>query len=187
MARVRPLPSGARGVELALEEVETALLSSLASQMIDLVGVVDDPDADPLAAMVGIDPEAAPSDDPAVRRLLPDAFMDDPDAAAEFRRFTERDLRDRKARDARTVHDDVAHAGQGSITLSIAGERLSAWLGFLNDARLVLGARLEVTEENHDELVDLPPDDPRAPLHEVYGWLTYVQDSMVQEMLEPPA
>lgn len=182
MTAVLPLPGDEPGIELRLEEFEVQVLSSLAGQMIDLVGVDDDPNADPLAAIVGIDPQAAPSDDPALFRLLPDAFTDDPEASGEFRRFTERDLRSAKVRHAEQVLADVVHGGG---VVRVAGDRIPAWLGFLNDARLVLGARLQITEENHDALVALPEDDPRAALVGLYGWLTYLQESLVQSLLGP--
>lgn len=181
MAAVLPLPDGAPGMEIHLEEFETALLRSLAGQMVDLVGF-DDDDVDPLAALVGIDPYAAPSDDPALRRLLPDAFMDDEDASGEFRRFTERDLRSAKVRNAEGVFADLEDVGPVVV---VADDRIPAWLGFLNDARLILGTRIGVTEENHDELNALPEDDPRAALVGLYGWLTYLQESLVQTLLGP--
>ena len=45
-----------------------------------------------------IDPDAERPDDPALARLLPDAYADDDEASAEFRRFTERTLRETKMR-----------------------------------------------------------------------------------------
>lgn len=182
MAAVLPVEGGQPGVILRLEEIEVALLRSLTAQMVDLVRPDEKDHEDPLAAIIGIDPNAAPSDDPALRRLLPDALTDDEEAAAEFRRFTERDLRRTKVGHAQQVDDDLANCGG---TVSVTGDRIGPWLGFLNDARLVIGTRLEITEENHDELVELPDDDPRAPLVGLYGWLTYLQESLVQSLLEP--
>ena len=80
MATVDTLPDGERGIQVELEEVEVALVRSLAAQVIDFVGPRVDEDADPLVAIVGIDPEATTPEDPALRRLLPDAYADDPDA-----------------------------------------------------------------------------------------------------------
>lgn len=180
MASVHPLPDGERGLEIRLEEVEVALLLSLSAQLIDFVSPDDLEDADPLVALVGIDPDATTPEDPALRRLLPDAYRDDAEAAAEFRRFTERDLREAKARHARRVREQLA----GDVrSVTISGEAIAAWLGFLNDTRLTLGARIGITEENHDELAGLPDDDPRAALFAVYDWLTFVQESLVQSLL----
>ncbi len=183
MAVVSALSAGERGADLALEEVEVALLLSLAGQMIDFVGPEEGADDDPLAAMVGIDPLAQTPEDPALRRLLPDAFVDDPEAADEFRRFTERDLRATKERHARRVHE-MLEAGQGRV--HVAGDDVTVWLGFLNDTRLTLGTRLEITEDNHDELASLPDDDPRSGLFQVYDWLTFLQESLVQRLLTSP-
>jgi hypothetical protein len=173
----------AQGDDLAIDlnELEVQMLLSLTRQMVDFVGPTDRAGDDPLVAMIGIDPDAAPSDDPALLRLLPDAFMDDDEAAAEFRRFTERELRDGKVRNALAVRSDL-EAGH----VVVSRESMRAWLGFLNDARLVLGARLDLTEDNQDDFASLPDDDPRAALFGLYGWLTYVQEELVQHAMGRP-
>jgi hypothetical protein len=183
MAEVSALPDGVRGLHVSLEEVEVALLQSLARQLVDLVGPRDDPDADPLVALVGIDPVAQTPDDPALRRLLPDAYIDDEEAAGEFRRYTERDLREAKAGNARLVDQQLEEQGR---EVTISGDAIPAWLGFLNDTRLTIGTRLEISEENHDVLADLPDSDPRAGLFQVYDWLTFLQESIVQRLLPSP-
>ena len=182
MAEVSLLPDDEPGLHLSLEEVEVALLRSLARQLEDLVGPREDPDADPLVALVGIDPLAQTPDDPALRRLLPDAFIDNEEAAREFRRYTERDLRESKARNAAAVDAQLAAQGRD---VTISGDAIPAWLGFLNDTRLTIGTRLEISEENHDALADLPDTDPRSGLFQVYDWLTFLQESIVQRLLAP--
>ncbi len=57
-------------------------------------------------------------------------------------------------------------------------------MGFLNDARLAIGTRIELTDDNHDDLAELPEDDPRAGLLDVYDWLTYLQETLVQLHLD---
>ena len=52
-----------------------------------------------------------------------------------------------------------------------------AWLGCLNDLRLVLGTRLGVTEQTDAD--DLDDDDPRRQALEVYGWLGWLQESLI--------
>ena len=76
----------------------------------------------------------------------------------------------------------AAVSGDGR-EIEIRGESVSSWLGFLNDTRLTIGTRLEITEENHDALAALPETDPRAGLFQVYDWLTFLQESMVQGLL----
>ena len=40
------------------------------------------------------------------------------------------------------------------------------------------------TLDNHDDLAELPEDDPRAGLLDVYDWLTYLQETLVQLHLD---
>ena len=61
-------------------------------------------------------------------------------------------------------------------------EALSAWLGVVNDLRLVLGTRLDVTEENSER--GFPPEDPRAPAFDVYRYLTWLQWQLVEALAE---
>ena len=164
-------------IEGKADAVEVDVLSSLAADLLVLLGEQDEDDPDPLAAMVGLSggPVTAP-EDPALARLLPDAYGDDREAAEEFRRYTEGDLRAGKRAHAGTVLATLAPlTGQGG-RLALDREQADAWLGCLNDLRLVLATRLEVTEET-----DLDPsaDDPRAQALHVYGWLGWLQESLL--------
>ena len=180
MTSVSPRSDDERGAEVELEEVEVALLRSLAGQLIDFVTPEGAETDDPLVALVGIDPTARTPDDPALLRLLPDAYADDEAAATEFRRFTERDLREGKTRNAAAV---LAALEPDPRRLVLDATGVDAWLGFLNDVRLTLGTRLGITEDNHGQLAALPDDDPRAGLFQVYDWLTFLQDALVQVRL----
>nr|WP_228507182.1 DUF2017 domain-containing protein [Frigoribacterium sp. VKM Ac-2530] len=112
--------------------------------------------------------------DPAVARLLPSAYPDDEEAAAEFRRFTSDDLIARKLANARRVLDDVA--APTAERLDAAGQQ--SWLRTLTDLRLVLGSRLGVTADG-----PAPSDDPHVVvMHDVFDWLGYLQESLVQTL-----
>lgn len=165
-------------VVLRVDQVERGLLASVARQVIDLIKPPEpSPDAqtDPLAAQIGwVDGDLRPSDDPAVARLLPDAYSD-PQEASEFRRFTEHDLRQVKVQHATTVLAEIERSGD-KITVGSA----DSWLGTLNDARIAIGTRIHVGDDNHEELASLPEDDPRAGLFHVYDWLTFLQESLVR-------
>jgi len=167
-------------VILRVDVVEKGLLVSLAEQVCEFVEPESAAHSDPLAAIVGIDADAEFPDDPALARLFPDAYRDDPEASLEFRRFTQRSLQETKLAHARTVLHTLSTSGE-KITLG-AGD-IPSWLGFLNDARLAIGTRIEISEENHDELAGLPEDDPRHGMFHVYDWLTYLQESLVQLLL----
>ena len=48
--------------------------------------------------------------------------------------------------------------------------------------RLALGVRLGVTEESDVLNEDVQPDDPRYAYVEVYQWLAYLQESLVNAL-----
>ena len=134
-----------------------------------------------LERQFGSPDEPAPelSADPAVARLLPDAYEDDPEKAAEFRKYTESSLREAKKYFAQILLDTLPPEG-GKIRLT--GDQARDWLRALNDIRLMFGVRLEVTEDFEDQLAALDPKDPRLPAFEVYGWLGAVQESLVHAL-----
>ncbi|MFD7899159.1 MULTISPECIES: DUF2017 domain-containing protein [unclassified Streptomyces] len=184
------IPGG--GAAVALDEVEISILRSLAVQLLELIGPGDEPaqGEDPLASLFAEGP-SEPPEDPALARLFPDAYGDDDDElkefSAEFRRFTENDLRGRKREDGmalvRTL-DGLASAGEGGAVLKLTPDDCLHWLGALNDLRLTIGTRLEVTDEDEsDELYRLPDSDPRKPMVMAYLWLGSLQESLVETLM----
>jgi hypothetical protein len=167
-------------IVLRVDVVEKGLLATLLEQLADFVAPEVADDEDPLVRLVGLDPDAERPDDPALARLFPDAYLDDVDASAQFRRFTERSLRETKMAHVSTALETLRRSGE-KVTLTT--DEAAAWLGALNDVRLALGTRLGVTEEGMAELAALPDDDPRAATFHVYDWLTYLQESLVQAMM----
>jgi hypothetical protein len=113
------------------------------------------------------------ADDDAVSRLFPSAFRDDPQSDEEYRRLTRASLLDGRLRALRTVRET-------SSSERLSQEEADAWCGALNDLRLVLGERLGVTEELYEDGID--ESDPRAPELAVYGWLTWLQASLVDAL-----
>ncbi len=164
-------------VRAELDAGEAQLLSALAADLLALLGDEEQADQDPLAALVGLSsaPVERPSD-PALARLLPDAYADDHDAATEFRRFTEQDLRAGKRAHAGTVLAGLAPYLDRGGKVPLDRDEVDAWLGTLNDLRLVLATRLGVTEETD---LDPAPDDPQAQALLVYGWLGWLQESLL--------
>lgn len=160
-----------KGVEARFDAVEADVLAQCAGELLELLGPEVDRDADPLAAMVGLSDAARP-DDPAVLRLFPDAYGDDAGAAGDFRRYTEGDLRAGKRAAAAAVLAAVPRGG-GAVLLD--RDTCDLWLGCLNDLRLVLGTRLDVTQDT--ELEDVEEGDQR--LYAVYGWLGWAQESLL--------
>ncbi|MEV7562375.1 DUF2017 domain-containing protein [Streptomyces sp. NPDC048331] len=189
------------GAAIALDEIEISILRSLAVQLLELIGPgAPEPaeDADPLAALFAEGPSEPPSD-PALARLFPDAYGA-PDGAgdkgvdpeelaarsAEFRRFTENDLRARKREDALAVVrslDGLTTAGDGAAVLELSGELPLRWLGALNDLRLTIAARLDITEDDESAvLFRLPDEDPRKPMVMAYLWLGGLQETLIETL-----
>jgi hypothetical protein len=166
-------------VVVTLDAAERSVLASLLGAVRALLGADDDApagDPDPLAALVGMSGEPVETpEDPILLRLLPDAYGD-AEQSAEFRRLTDADLRARKTEAIDRVLDNVASAERLELDLD---EGVGMWLQALNDVRLVLGTRLDVTEDWPDSLDKLPADDPRAALYDFYGWLSALQDRLV--------
>lgn len=164
-------------VSIRLDHAEVAILRSLVGQVLDLVGPGSTAE-DPLERALGIGAaEVEPPSDPVLARLFPAAYSDDEAAAAEFRRYTESSLRDGKRADAEVV---LKTAVPGSIDLD--AEQAQAWLRSLNDVRLALGTRLDVTEDIHLEIERMSEDDERYAAFVTYDWLTYLQDSLVRAL-----
>ena len=136
-------------------------------------------DSGQLEAMFALSDSAMLPDDPALARLLPDAYPDDPAAAGEFRRYTESGLRSGKVAAARTVLDTLPEDG-GRIRLS--ADEAQAWLRSLNDIRLALGVRLEVTEDREAMLERASQDSPQAAGLWIYDWLTLLQETLVEAL-----
>ncbi|MCH0540495.1 DUF2017 domain-containing protein [Streptomyces sp. MUM 203J] len=191
------------GAAVQLDEVEVSILRSLAVQLLELIGPGDEPakGEDPLAALFQDGPSEPPSD-PALARLFPDAYGDPGVTGAspgqeaelrarssEFRRFTENDLRARKRADAlAVVHslDTLARGGGGGAggRLELTTDESRHWLGALNDLRLTIGTRLDVTDEDESgELYRLPDDDPRKPMVMAYLWLGILQETLVETLI----
>ena len=175
---------------------EADLLRSLAGQLVELLRnerAVVDKEADPLEALLDMTGPSDPPDDPVLARLLPTAYPDD-DAAAEFRRYTEGDLRDGKALTAGTMIDTLEDAGlpddvdggaaPETVDLELDSAQAMAWLKGFTDLRLALAVRLGIDddEDAHRLMEELPEDDPRAHLFAIYDWLGFLQETLVRAL-----
>jgi len=119
--------------------------------------------------------------DPAVERLFPDVYPTDASETAEFRRFTEADLKSAKLDQAKTVLSDLLESG-GEVRLD--EQAADVWLRALTDVRLALGTRLGISddtdiEEELDEAVLKDPTSPRVGQISVYAYLSFLQESLV--------
>ncbi|MFE5819332.1 DUF2017 domain-containing protein [Streptomyces sp. NPDC056479] len=195
-----PLPGG--GAAVALDDVEISIIRSLAVQLLELIGPGPGEDApdDPLAELFAEGPSEPPAD-PVLKRLFPDAYGDPegtPQAkeaeeqraySAEFRRYTENDLRAGKRDNALMVVRSLdslsdASAGEGGAVLKLSVEESQQWLGALNDLRLAIGSRLDIADEDDTDLLyRLPDEDPRKPMVMAYLWLGGLQETLVGTLM----
>lgn len=152
-------------VAMEITRLEAAHLAGLITQFSELV-----------------DGAEASDGDPAIQRLVPDAYEDSA-AADEFRALTEGDLLDRRRDDATAVLATLAEASQipedpddpallESVVVRLDDAAVGAWLRTLAAVRLVLASRLGIERaEDHD------PDDPRFG---IYDWLGYRLDGLIR-------
>jgi hypothetical protein len=125
-----------------LTDDERDLVATLASQLRELL-VVDSTDG--------------------TERLFPPAYANDPDREVEYHLLT---------------HDELLQSRLGAVDVfeqslaqtSLEEDQLNAWMASINSLRLVLGTRLDITEE----MDDIELDDPRAGAFAVYHYLTHL-------------
>ena len=155
------------GVAVSLPAGEVEILRTVPEQLGDVLARPRDPD------------------DPVARRLFPTAYLDptQEQAEQEWQELVYPELlRERLAR-LEVVTDSLARGVErrGTIEVLLSGEEVEAWLGVLNDARLAVGTRLGVTEDLDERTVD--PEDPEAPAHALYAWLTWLEGELVETLL----
>lgn len=161
---------------------EKEVLLNLIEQLIELLAErVDHDHEDPLAAMVGITSHDSLPDDEVLRRLLPNAYADEVQSS-EFRRYTESTLRGKKQAHAMAMRMHLKSSDDGIVDLD--HENANAWLGALNDIRLALGVRLKVDQNSSEQLELLPPDDPMRGVYAVYTWLGWMQESLLEALMD---
>jgi hypothetical protein len=183
-AAFRAIPGGAA---CYFEPAQAGVIRGLVGQVAELVQTdraapAKAPGAaapDELEMLLGLSGNDELPGDPVLARLLPDAYREDPQASAEFRRYTEETLRSAKINSAQAVLASLPAEG-GEVVLS--EQECEHWLRALNDVRLALGTRLGITDEEADMAADFSADEPRAAYLWVYQWLAYLQDSLIEAL-----
>jgi hypothetical protein len=69
-----------------------------------------------------------------------------------------------------------------AVVRSVVGHldeaQLGAWMGVVNDLRLVLGTRLDISEEL--DLTAVADDDPEVATFALYSYLSWLLEQMVE-------
>lgn len=149
-----------------IEPAEARILVSLGEQLQQLYA--DGLAGDPLA-------------DQALARVLPDAYRDDAEAAAEWRELSRRGLIERKAGFAGTFTSSLAQIAAGSDPAAVTlteGEAID-WMRAIGDLRLILAERLGIVVDG-----DEGESGPEGAA-ELYRWLAWMQDDLVRALDEP--
>ena len=151
-------------------KAEAFMLADLCSQLIDMLEERESTDAagDMLYAQLGIGGPSTPPLDPALARLLPDAYRGDEEAASDHRRLTERGLVERKVASARAV---IASLDDRRVRLDAAA--VNSWLRTLTDLRLVIAARLQIEVDGDEGVGD-------ENMLMLYDWLGYLQGTLLE-------
>ncbi len=148
----RPIRRHRKGYyEVKLPAVDRDFLRTLAKEMRELVS----------------------SEDPSLSRLFPVAYPDDEDRQTEYRLLVHDELRSSHLEALAALEE---HAGAERLDEG----QLMAWMRALNEVRLVLGTRLDVSEEGHERPLD--DSDPRWEAFAVYDYLTHLQAEIVEAL-----
>ncbi len=172
-----PFSAGRAGVRIRLSSGEAALLRDLAGQLIELLAdrTAESPDpGDVLLAQLGIGGGSSAPLDPAVARLLPDAYRDDEEAASEHRQLTELGLIQRKVANARTVMATIEVKNR-----DLTASQAQSWLRTLTDLRLTIAARLEIEHDGDQGRIETDAD---FALQGAYDRLGYLQATLVDAL-----
>jgi hypothetical protein len=180
------------GMTATFDPAEASVIANLAGQVIELLrdrNGAQVTDTDPLVSELGLGGPSQPPEDPVLQRLLPDAYRDDPEDSAEFRRFTESALTSAKVANAETVLAtlaagglDLADESEAPVEVELGPDEVQAWLRSLTDIRLSLAVRLGIETDEDTMLLENSPDQALVAMAELYGWLGYVQETLVQAL-----
>jgi hypothetical protein len=123
--------------------------------------------------------ELLPTEDPSLERLFPPAYQDDPESNEEY---------------ARLMHDDQLAERTAALDAfertidarRVSEDELLSWMAAVNDLRLVLGTKLEVTEDMYaQDLDDTAPDAPQLAIYHYLGWLEEQMVVALSSTLDP--
>lgn len=110
-------------------------------------------------------------DDPALKRVFPPAYASNEALDEEYRRLMRDDLLSGRFADLDVVEDTLDAE-------RLSADHTEAWMRALNGLRLVLGTRLDVTED-----MDRPgPDEADAPAFAVYEILSMIVSELVDAL-----
>jgi hypothetical protein len=160
-----------KGVVLELTPEEVVLLQTLPTQLVPLIEG---------------GPPAGEGTDPVRDRLFPRAYLDPTEEEAEtnWQDMVHGDLVREKTAALAVLAETLERVSDADRDAKLTLDRaeVEAWLSALNDARLALGVTLGISEEHDPSLLD--PGDPASQPYFVYDWLTMLQGTILEVILE---
>jgi hypothetical protein len=138
--------------QLRITDDERDLVASLAAQLRELL---------------------ASDETEGLQRLFPPGYANDPDREQEYQQLTHDELLTKRLASVDTVEQTVART-------ALTEDELNAWMGAVNDLRLVLGTRLDISED----MDTVGYDDPRAQAFAVYQYLTHLLAEIVHALAD---
>ena len=102
--------------------------------------------------------------DPGFKRLFPVAYAQDAELQAEYAAMVGDELVTKRVAQVDTVLETIQAD-------RLTEDQLFAWMGAVNDLRLVLGTRLDVSEETDLAVEPSHPDAASYGLYAYLGWL----------------
>ena len=108
-----------------------------------------------------------------VKRLYPPAYPDDPKSNEAFDELVKDKLLMQRL-------DDIDRFEETIDTETMDIELADVWMNTINQARLVLGTQLDVSED--DQAID--PEDPEASGRMIYQVLSYVLEELTRARIK---
>jgi hypothetical protein len=114
-------------------------------------------------------------DETSTKRLFPPAYHQatDSEREEEFQRYMRDELLSSKL-------GAMELLGEKAQAETLTETDMIAWMGAINDVRLVLGTQLDVYEGQ--DLEDFADNDPRLPAFSVYTWLSGILEVIVHRL-----
>ena len=139
-----------------LSEPEQMLLKSLLAQ---------------LRTLLKVESTGEITEESGVRRLFPTAYPGNEDLEAEYQGMVRDDLVDQRLAAIDAVEETI-------VLPTLDEDQLTIWLKTFNDLRLVLGTRLDVSED----MGEIDPEDPEAPALAAYEYLGWLLEATVRAL-----
>jgi hypothetical protein len=162
---------------------EADLLRSLASQMVELLrnerAEPAVPTADPFEKLMSEFSGATTiPEDPVLARLFPTAYPADSSSSGLIIDTLEEAGLPPELTEEGLVIDVELTPDEVELT----PDEAETWMRAFTDIRLALATRLGVEAGDDAYWHSLPDDDPRAQAHDIYEWVGYLQETVVEAL-----